>query len=262
MHDAFFRRLRELRDGNPLYFTNAYFLSPALRRILDAGDTELIDTEDATAVCYSDNGVRRALLFARDARAAAALFGALRADRRIILEIIDREDRIDGVTEIFTRSGWLHYERMIRMSCSNIKPQGYASAKVELAVPDDLPMLHAMLYEMFDANISHLPSKEQLLDCIERSEVAVIRDGERIAALNIMQKTGERTRYFYQGAVSPRYHGRKYIQSIYDFQYASLPKGTVVSLWVVESNETITHIHSKYGHRPDPGRCLEILSTK
>jgi ribosomal protein S18 acetylase RimI-like enzyme len=92
--------------------------------------------------------------------------------------------------------------------------------------------------------------------------VAVIRDGERIAALSILQKTGERTRYIYQVAVSPRYHGRKYMQSIFDFQYAPLPKGTAVSLWVAESNGTIIHIHKKYGYRADPRRYLEILSTK
>jgi hypothetical protein len=262
MHDAFFRRLQELRDGNPRYFTNAYFLSPVLLRILDAGDTELRDAQDAIAVCYSDNGVRRALLFARDACAAAALFGVMRAGRRIILEIIDGRERIDALTEIFTQSGWRHYERMIRMSCSDVKPQGYASAKVELAGPDDLPMLHGMLHEMFDANVSHLPSGRQLLDCIERSEVAVIRDGEKIAALHILQKTGERTRYSYQSVVFPQYRGRKYIQIIYDFQYASLPKGTKVSFWAAEPNETIIHIHKKYGYRPDPNRSLEILSTK
>jgi hypothetical protein len=262
MRDAFFRRLRTLRDGNPHYFTNAYILSPALHGILNADGTEVTDAADATAVCYSDNGVRRALLFARDARAAAALFGVLRGDRQIILEIIAGEREIDGLTELFTKSGWKHYERLFRMSCPNISPQGYASAEVELATPKDLKVLHAMLHGMFDANISHLPDERRLLDCIERSEVAVIRDGDEIAAVNVAQKTGERTRYFYQGAVLPTYHGRKYIQSIYDFQYASYPKGTVVSLWVVESNETIIHIHKKYGHRPDANRHLEIFSIK
>jgi hypothetical protein len=257
-----FRRLQSLRDGNPNYFTNAYILAPALRRILAPADTEVVETEDATAVCHSDNGVRRALLFAKDAHAAAALFDRLPADGQIILEIIDKRERIDGLTEIFTRCGWKHYERLFRMSCSKIIRQGRASAKAELARPGDLPALYAMLHEMFDANISHLPNERQLLDCIEKGEAVVIRDGEKIAAVNISQKTGVRTRYFYQGAVSPEYHGRKYIQTIYDFQYAHSLEGTVFSFWVVESNEVVIHIKTKYGYTPDTNRYLEILSTK
>jgi GNAT superfamily N-acetyltransferase len=257
-----FQKLQTLRAGNPLYFMNAYVLTPALRRILDLEDTEVVDAGDAAAVCYSDNGVRRALLFAKDAYAAAALFGRLRGKGQIILELIDSRDRIDGLTEIFTQSGWRHYERLFRMSCPKIRRQGCVSAEVEFAKPDDLPALHVTLYEMFDANVSHLPSERQLLDCIEKGAVTVIRDGEKIAAMDILQKKGIKRRYLYQGFVHPEYQGRKYMQSIYDFEYASCPEETVFSLWVVESNASIIHIHTKYGYTPDPGRYLAILSTK
>lgn len=115
------------------------------------------------------------------------------------------------IREVFAKAGLRQIYEMHRMSEGGITPEQrkmietklakmrrlYMPERVRAANLSDLAMIYKKLYEVFDARMSHLPTKAQLEEYIKNGWVIVYHEGDAFLGLYIFLVQRGGTHYGY-----------------------------------------------------------------
>lgn len=167
-------------------------------------DFESWIAENSIVFCAQENKVYRCYFATTDTEELNTLLK--KVPTGVVMDFISKEK-----TEKFPwlASGFEHYKTLARYTIPDLNAPGpktkrdkfleqfYQENFGEFATADDADELYELLYKIFDYRISRLPSKDELLDQINKNWVLLYRENKEIIAFVMYQMEGKKY-YGYQ----------------------------------------------------------------
>lgn len=202
------------------------------------------------ALIYDDNGVTRLYLDLTSLKAAPALQELLVqvSVRPIIVDCVERTERVHEVSQALCAAGFAPYAHLRRLRNTKVQRNPTADALVQPALVEECDKIFSFLWETFDPYIYHLPSREKLLQLInERLVYRIVKNGE-IAAVQCLERIGSRGLYIYEGAVAPKYRGIGLATLIIPYiPLCYADSCSFFTVWVENGNERSLQVLEKSG---------------
>lgn len=155
-----------------------------------------------------DDSTIRGYFYSSDEEELVALLEAL--PKGCVVDIITRNK--DEYGYIMEKAGLVRHREMHRFVFDLSEEEkktardrealladtAYFPENVRSATADDLELVYDKLHEVFDAGVSHLPSRSELLDLIEKKWVCLYFEKQQLKALHIFKIEKSGRNYGYQ----------------------------------------------------------------
>lgn len=115
------------------------------------------------------------------------------------------------------------------------------------ALLSDADEVYRILWDGFDARVSHLPSRSATEEMIAAGEVSLIKEGDKILALAIFRKTGTVSKYLYQIYTLPQYRRKGLGKRLITEELVKDGADNVYSLWVEDWNKAAIELYEQTG---------------
>lgn len=191
--------ISQLRRSKKKVYTNYYLTLQQAKE-----DFLTWHTENSIVFCAQENRVLRCFFATTDFQDLNVLLK--KVPNGAVLDYLTRGEQDDFP---WLESGFVHYNTLIRYTNPNLfaksektkrdkfLEQFYEEDFGQFATIDDADELYQLLYDIFDYRVSRLPSKEELIEQIEKNWVLLYRENGEIIAFVMYQIEG-RKYYGYQ----------------------------------------------------------------
>lgn len=229
--------------------SNNFLTLAAITEFSQQEDSVLTCGEDAIAMVCEDVGVTRLQFYLSSLEAAPALEELLKTvpRRPVIVDCVGKQEQVHAVSQALCGAGFAPYTRLVRLRSSKIPYVPVPEGLIQSARPEYADRILEMLNGTFDPYVSHLPSREKLLDLIHDDLVyCILKDGE-IAAVECLEKIGSHGIYIYQGVVEKEYRGSGFGGQLLQFSLNQYQDSLTFTTWVEEGNMGPIRKHQKNG---------------
>lgn len=155
-----------------------------------------------------DDGVTRGYFYSSNEGELITLLGTL--PEGCVIDIITRNN--NEYADIIKKAGMVLHREMHRyVFCPSeeekkkmlereaiLRAELYRPENVRSATSEDLELVINKLHEVFDADVSHLPDRNELLDLIEKKWVSLYFENQELKALHIFKIEASGRNYGYQ----------------------------------------------------------------
>lgn len=166
-----------------------------------------IHGENTIVLWDDDDGVVRGYFYSSDKAELIEMLKCLPDE--CVVDIITRSG--DEYRDIMSDAGISFHREMHRFVCDTseetkrrirererLMVEVYKPDNVRSATADDLDLVYSKLHEVFDAAESHLPSRRELLELIEKKWVSIYFEDGELKALHIFKIEAAGRNYGYQ----------------------------------------------------------------
>lgn len=230
---------------SPINYSNFYFHQ-------FTGDAEIAIHDDCSVVfILADRDIYRLYFFSKDLNKLERIFKAIDIRPTVIDYICS--DLPQGLENVFLRSGFMRYGKMIHMS-NNKLAQYEQDEAIEYANETDENEVNDKLVLWLDKYTGHFPDRNELILLINNKQVLVEKKDGRIIGLFIYKIQGTKGNLFQwgfskdSGDYNPDLALRLYNNVLYLLHEKGAKK---VDLWVNEKNITVIKIHTFNGFCQD-----------
>ena len=168
-----------------------------------------------------------------------------------ITDIIGSEANIQGISSIFSKSGFEKYKLLYRMNrINNLSETQVIDSKVENALITHTEQIHFLLEKYFDKYCEQIPMIKEINNFIEKENVLILLEKDVIIGFVIFEINGM-TSYLRYWFVLPEYREKK-IGSVLLREFFNKTKETKRQLfWVIAENENAIIRYKHYGFKSE-----------
>lgn len=247
-------RIGEAKAVPGAFGSNLYLADDALEALIAREGLYVVSTPGAVVFRSAGELLDRIYYAAASPDALRSALAALPAPdaNRYVVDLLGRAETNAPWRECFAAAGFARYGGFLRMQ--RPIPPGMAAVEInpviEDAREDDAPAIAALLQEHFDLYAEHLPDVAHLRRAAADGTVLVVRDGERLAAYFIYDRSGLTTNFRYW-SVLPEYRSLGYGDLLMKRYFQKCADCRRSLLWVRDTNTPAIRIYRWYGYKPD-----------
>ena len=252
-------KIDQLNRKHSKIITNSYmgFLDTIV------GGFNFYENANAILISYSDCGVRRLVFYSNDVEHLRALLSEMPAGEYIM----EKADRIGFESDLdLCGAGFEKLKKLDRYSNNRIdellgsdvpvlKYRGAVSKMVFTAAHRE--NVNRLLYETFDARISHLPDERLLSEQLDAGEfVGVMGDSEIVT---LLQRRIEKKKFYINQIINIGKKDNVHSVLLEELDQFVASGGKTVYSWIEDDNEASIRFHEKYGMKKD-GTYVTVYS--
>ncbi len=238
------KQIRSLRKG---FATNFYWDNKKHPYWLLEGTLIYDAMPNSFLLIHLAEGFSNLYYIATSVEVALNHFTENKLDNDIVVDVVTKGEDYYTIS-LFRKNGFEGYRHLFRMTHVGLMPVDDWSfdQKVKFAKKEDVDALNNELFKGFDPLAEQLPSKQELSDYIDRGEILLVKDKNKVCGFIIFEIVGVTwyLRYWY---ISSEYRnlgiGSKLLK-------ASLMRGKDTKrqiLWVMSNNENAIKRYEHYG---------------
>ena len=244
-------KIDQLNRKHSKIITNSYmgFLDTIV------GGFNFYENANAILISYSDCGVRRLVFYSNDVEHLRALLSEMPAGEYIM----EKADRIGFESDLdLCGAGFEKLKKLDRYSNNRIdellgsdipvlKYRGAVSKMVFTAAHRE--NVNRLLYETFDARISHLPDERLLSEQLDAGEfVGVMGDSEIVT---LLQRRIEKKKFYINQIINKGEKKNIHAMLLNRLEDYINNGGKYLYAWVEDRNIASQKFHAKYGMKHD-----------
>jgi predicted GNAT family acetyltransferase len=246
-------KIQSLRRKKNGFITNAFFNANQLQKMVGEEGISIFSSEDTILILSEEPGLIRLYFYAVSLDALKQIPQILpsQTNKSIVTDIVGKEKQVDMIVGRLCELGFFKHNELFRMVrkpeeiCEEVSPD------VLFATPNRCDEIYKMIYATFDVYSEHLPTKDKILQSVEKNEILMILHQDRIIGLFYFEKPGDCLVYVYLVAVAEEFRGMGIADKLEKHPLITYGKDHVFNLWVVKSNQKAIKKHLKYNFEPD-----------
>lgn len=235
------------------YITNFYFTGFKLKELIDNHKLYMINKENHISFLRENDGFYDLYFCSSN---EGFLEKSLAEDLNnltlpIVVDLIGEEKTIKKLEEIFIKHDFNYYTTFIRLSKMNNNTNIlYTTDDILFAKQEDASEIYNMISVNFDKYCHHLPSLEEIKEAINKDNILIKKEKNRIIAFSIFGKIGFSSTRRY-GFVDENFRGQKLYAKLSKKYFDECKNVKRFMVWVETSNSRIISIQKKYGYSYD-----------
>ena len=235
------------------YITNFYFTGFKLKELIDNHKLYMINKENHISFLRENDGFYDLYFCSSN---EGFLEKSLAEDLNnltlpIVVDLIGEEKTIKKLEEIFIKHDFNYYTTFIRLSKMNNNTNiMYTTDDILFAEPEDALEVYNIILSNFNKYCHHLPSLEGIKEKINKHNVLIKKEENKIVALRIFDKTGISSLSRYVFTVK-NFRGKKLHSKISKKYFEECKNVKKFMVWVETSNSRIVNIEKKLGYSYD-----------
>lgn len=179
-------------------------------------------------------------------------------NKKIIFDVIGKQNNIDKVSPCFLNNGLTALKRLVRLS-KVAENSNYSDSNFEYASTNDIQELQQLLGSNFNLYVEQLPDNYELEILIENKGILVLRKDKKIYAFVIFEKTST-TLYLRYWFVSPGYRGQGIGSKLLRIMFKQGEHCKRFIHWCLDDNNNALIKYLHYGYKED-GLVDQIYSN-
>ena len=184
-----------------------------------------------------------------------------------IFELVDRDKNIDKVSAIFEKSIFVKFAELKRLRTNKILLINFnnndVKNDVEFKIADEsmVNVILELLYNTFNAYVSHLPNREQLKNLIKSKLVFIAVKNNTIAGVICLENIGKNGKYLYQIMVDEKFRGQGISKKLASYAFEKYKNDSLFISWVESNNASSIALHHELGFKED-GLITVVFKNK
>lgn len=245
------RQVGQMKRAGRIW-TNNFLSTSTLSAAAAQKESALRYNENALALFYIDNRVKRFCFYLSDLESSSSLAELLpkATGQPVVAECIGKLEDVDRLSQMLCRCGFSPYTRLSRWRSSKIQfvSQSFWADKAFMrASAGDADEILMLLDNVFDPLVSHLPDKDKLLALIDQGLVFCILQEGRIIAVVCLERIGRQGIYLYQDAVIDEYRSTGVGILLLQFALYQFRDCRSFTSWTEDSNTPSNRMHRGLG---------------
>jgi len=251
--EEIFRNISIVKKKPDQYITNFYFMDYKLKDLISKQKLYKINRVNNIFFLIINDGFYNLHFCSRN---KSFLRKSLAEDLKnikspLVIDLIGKEKMIKELKEIFIENNFDYYTTFIRMSkINNNNAILRADNDILFAKPEDTFEIYNIISTNFNKYSEHLPSQEEINNVINKYNILIKKEKNKIVALLFFDKIGYSStlRYWY---VDKKFRGLKLGAELikrYFYECRSIKR---LILWVELANIKVIKIYKYYGYKYD-----------
>lgn len=180
-----------------------------------------------------------------------------------IFELIDRDKNIDNILAIFEKSIFVKFAELKRLRTNKISLIDFNDNDIKFQIADEsmVDIILELLYNTFDAYVSHLPYRHQLMNLIKSKLVFTAVKNNTIAGVICLENIGKNGKYLYQIMVNKKFRGQGIAKKLASYAFEKYKNDSLFISWVECNNVNSMTLHHELGFKED-GLVTVVFKNK
>jgi len=215
----------------------------------DDDSVRSIHSSDSIIVTVDESDVRRLYFFVSGVSELGHVADVARSENAIV-EIVTRNE-VDR--ELYLSAGFRLYSVLRRYSCPNLSDIAYPPAEEKdwyRADAMDAEDVYSKLHEVFDSNVSHLGTLDEVAESIQKGNVYICRD-EDGSIVSLLEAVQDNTKLYINQVYNDKQKGCIHLIMKNVLSNFVENGGRYLYAWIPENNEPSKRFHAKYKLKPD-----------
>ena len=180
-----------------------------------------------------------------------------------IFELVDRDKNIDKVSAIFKKSIFVKFAELKRLRTNKILLINFNNNDVKFKIADEsmVDVILELLYNTFNAYVSHLPNREQLKNLIKSKLVFTAVKNNTIAGVICLENIGKNGKYLYHIMVDEKFRRQGISKKLASYAFEKYKNDSLFISWVESNNASSIALHHELGFKED-GLITVVFKNK
>ena len=246
-------KIQSLRQKKTGFITNAFFNFNQLQSMVEKEGTTVFNSNDSMFILSEEPKLVRLYFYSASVNALKQITEILppKVNKAIVADIVGKKQQVDMIALKLCEFGFAKHKELFRMVRKPEQIHEKVSPDVVFATPNRCNEIYKMIYNTFDVYSEHLPTKEKILQAIDKNEIVIILHEDQVIGFLYYEKIGGRLFYIYLVAVAEEFRGIGIADKLEKYPLITHGKNHVFNLWVVKNNQRAINKHFRYNFRPD-----------